>query len=197
MGSEMCIRDSSKSRDALLRHFGKTPRQLAREAREARSLGDRLPSEFLDHLMALMPDIRLFYEVALLDALPANARVAALQHSSVESMARAADAVVLESRAEAESTRAVCAISPSLLDGDLDGVAGPPPLTPSAVQAVSATSRAPPSATSQPRRDLCASHARWGKKTYKCQAPSTCKMRHITVPRPSSSSSGNGKAGGQ
>ena len=68
----------SRAREALIRHFGRTPRQLAREAREARSLGDRLPSEFLDHLTGLLPDIKLFYEVALLDALPPNARVAAL-----------------------------------------------------------------------------------------------------------------------
>ena len=185
----------SKARDALLRHFGKTPRQLAREAREARSLGDKLPSEFLDHVMALMPDVRTFYEIALLDALPSNARVAALQHSSVEAMARAADAVVLESRAEAESPRSVSAVASPLLDDDVFHP-GPPPLTPTSA-AVAAVSR---SSTPAPaKKELCSTHARWGKKAFKCLAPSTCKMRNITIPRPSPSAaaSGNGRAGGQ
>ena len=189
MGSEMCIRDR--------RHFGRTPRQLAREAREARSMGDMLPSEFLDHVMGLLPDVRTFYEVALLGALSPNARVAALQHSSVEAMAKAADAVVLESRAEAELPRAVNAVS--LLDDVSDCRSVPPPLTPSPAPAVAAL-RAHPSA--QPRKELCANHARWGKKTYKCLTPSTCKMQHVIVPGPPSSSpsapaSGNGRAGGQ
>ena len=189
----------SKARESLLRHFGRTPRQLAREAREARSLGDKLPSEFLDHLMALLPDIKTFYEVALLDALPSNARVAALQHTGVRDMAQAADAVVLESRAELESSRAsVSALS--LLDDAVDGDrAMPAPLTPSPV--VAAMGRDRPA----PRKDLCSAHARWGKKTYKCQAPSSCRMSKIIAPRPSAASSsssqaaapGNGRAGGQ
>ena len=184
----------TKARESLLRHFGRTPRQLAREARESRSLGDKLPSEFLDHLMALLPDVKTFYEVALLDALPSNARVAALQHSSVLDMARAADAVVLESRAELESSRAaVNALS--LLDEDVGrSPAMPAPLTP-VVAAVGG--RAPV------RRDLCSAHARWGKKTYKCSAPSSCRMSKVIAPRPPSTTSsqssapGNGRAGGQ
>ena len=87
---------------ALLRHFGRTPRQLARELRESRSLGDKLATEFLDHVKGLLPDVRTLFVVVLLDALPPNARVAALQHSSVEDMARAADSVILENRADAE-----------------------------------------------------------------------------------------------
>ena len=188
MGSEMCIRDS----------FGKTPRQLAREGRDARSLGDKLPSEFLDHVMGLVPDIRSFYEVALLDALPDNAKVAALQHSDLFAMAKAADAVVLESRALERSDRALPAInSLSLLDSDVAD-AGAPPLQP-VVAAVGSGSR------SFARSDgLCSAHARWGKDTYKCQAPRTCKMRGVLSKRPSPSpstssatASGNAKAGGK
>ena len=190
----------SRARDALLRHFGRTPRQLAREAREARSLGDKLPSEFLDHLMALLPDIKTFYEIALLDALPSNARVAALQHSEVLDMARAADAVVLESRAELESSRAVNALS--LLDDELDGVRSmPPPLTPSpAVAALgrSGPQSAVPASREQKKKDasLCFSHSRWGKEAYRCGAPNTCRMRGVIKPRPPAVS-GNGKAGGR
>ena len=180
----------SKAREALLRHFGRTPRQLAREARESRSMGDKLPSEYLDYIMGLLPDVKTFYEIALLDALSPNARVAALQHSGVEAMARAADAVVLESRVEAELSRSVNAVS--LLDYFSDSPSGPPPISPT----VAAVSRPPRKSDS-----LCGQHARWGKKAYKCQAPSTCRMSKIIFPKPASTSSatvpGNGKAGGQ
>ena len=96
----------SKARESLLRHFGRTPRQLAREFMVSHSVGDKLATEFLDHIMGLAPDIMKLYEVVLLDALPANARVAALQHSNVHAMARPADEVILENRAEAASSRA-------------------------------------------------------------------------------------------
>ena len=145
--------------------------------------------------MCIRDSVKTFYEIALLDALSPNARVAALQHSDVLSMARAADAVVLESRAEAEASRAVNAIS---LEDDSTFYAAPPPLTPAPAPAVAAV-RAPPAAPS--KKELCATHARWGKKAFKCLSPASCRMRHITVPRPSPSPSpsapGNGKAGGQ
>ena len=189
----------SKAREALIRHFGRTPRQLAREARDTRVLGDRLPSEFLDHYVGFLPDVKTLYEVALLDALPANARVAALQHTDVYAMARAADAVMLENRAEAESPRALQASvnSLSLLDGDLQYDHPVLPLTPT-VSAVSRNTRPPLKKTDT----LCAIHARYGKEAYKCQSPSSCKMRNILMPRPpapspSSAVSGNGAAGGQ
>ena len=184
----------SKAREALLRHFGRTPRQLARELRETRSLGDRLPVEFLDHIMGLLPDVKTFFEVTLLDALPANARVAALQHTDLYDMARAAEAVVLENRAEEESSRLGAAAdasvnSLSLLDSVCDGVV-PPPLTPT----VAAVNRPRPQLK---RSDsLCANHARYGKETYKCQSPSTCRMRGVLKPRPAAPAPGNGPAGG-
>ena len=189
----------SKAREALLRHFGRTPRQMAREMRDTRVLGDRLATEFLDHIVALLPDVRTLYEVALLDALPANARVAALQHTDVYAMARAADAVLLENRAEAEAPRTLEASvnSLTLLDGDLqhDSVQ---PLTPT-VSAVSRGQRPPLKKTDT----LCAIHARYGKEAFKCQSPSTCKMKNVLAPRPppppssSASASGNGPAGGR
>ena len=187
----------SKSREALLRHFGRTPRQLARECREIRTLGDRLTSELLDHVMGLLPDIKTFYEVLLLDALPDNARVAALQHADLFAMARAADAVVLESRASEHSDRCVPTVSSlSLLDSAVDTTSAVP-LTPQpAVAAVGGGPR-PPLKKSD---GMCAVHARWGKEAYKCQAPRTCKMRNVIArrpPPPPTSASGNGKAGGQ
>ena len=170
------------------------PRQNARELRETRTLGDRLPSELLDHALGLLPDVKAYFEVILLDALPPNARVAALQHADLHAMARAADAVVLENRAEAEASRATAAVNAlSLLDGDIDGDSSiPPPLTPT-VSAVSRESRTKKSDS------LCATHARWGKKAYSCQSPSSCRMSKVIFPKPTAPSSalGNGKAGGQ
>ena len=189
----------SKARESLLRHFGRTPRQLAREFMESRSLGDKLASEFLDHVVGLASDIKILYEVLLLDALPANARVAALQHTDVYDMARAADAVILENRALAESSRASPAAAPtlsalSLLDDELDcGRAIPPPLTPT-VAAASRDSRPPYKKTDT----LCAVHARWGKEAWKCLTPASCKMSKVIAPKPASASApGNGKAGGR
>ena len=177
----------SKAREKLLRHFGRKPRQLARELRDTRSLGDKLPSELLDHLESLLPDVKVLFEVVLLDSLPVNARIAALQHSDVRSMARAADQVVLESRAAAE-LGAPISITPAVnavaLDNDLVNI--------------SAVSRTPRSSPRPRPDDLCYVHHRYGKEAYKCLAPTTCKMHNVTRPRPANSSvSGNGKAGGR
>ena len=190
----------AKAREALLRHFGRTPRQLARELLDighARSLGDRLPSEFMDHILGLLPDPRVLFEAMLLDALPATARVAALQHSGsdLRSMASAADAIVLETRAEAEAARpSVNAVSTSLLDSACDESV-PPPLSP-VLAAVGRDRRSVQK--SKPDTSICANHVRFGKETYKCLSPSSCKMSHVLKPKPSSlaaPASGNARAG--
>ena len=156
-------------------------------------MGDMLPSEYLDHLMSLIPDVKVLYEVYLLDALPGNARVAALQHTNLRAMADATNAVVRENRsADSDSmTQAVSSIS--LLDSDLDGACALQPLAPS--PSVAAVGRDPRAA---PRKDsLCANHKRWGKDTYKCLLPSSCKMRGVLSQRPpvTPAASGNSKAG--
>ena len=182
----------TKARQALLRHFGRTPRQLAREFREMRSLGDRLPSEMLDHLRGLANDITLLQEVVLLDMLPANARDAALHHHDIDEMAAAADLVVLENRAAAVPLSDVSVSSMTLLDSSeitaCSSVDGP------VVAAISRDKRPPLRKTD----NLCAIHARWGKEAYRCSSPRTCKMRTMIRPRPAqaSSASGNGSAGG-
>ena len=189
----------SRAREALLRHFGRTPRQLAREFLEtcqSRSLGDRLPSEFLDHILGLLPDPRVAFEVALLDALPATARVAALQHSgaSLHVMASAADAVVLEARAEAEASRSSPSVNAaSILDSACDTTV-PPPLSP--VVAAVGRDRRPAQRGNKSDTSICANHVRYGKETYKCLSPSSCKMSHVLKPKPSASpASGNARAG--
>ena len=146
-----------------------------------------LPSEFLDHLRGLLPDINAIYEVALLDALPPNARDAALQHTGMDAMATAADLVVLGNRALAAAQPVINAVSIPHLEDSFDD--GPP-----AVAAVARTSRPPLRKTDT----LCAIHARYGKEAYKCQSPNSCKMRHVVRPRPPPSTApGNGPAGGR
>ena len=154
----------SKAREVLLRHFGRTPRQLAREIRDTRSLGDKLPTELLDHMEGLLPDIRVLFEVILLDSLPANARIAALQHSDVRSMAQAADAVILENRASSELSRAAAEISSiSRHDPDFlpDGSVAQPFAPVPSVNAVSSGASSQPRSRRPPLRKadgICAVH---------------------------------------
>ena len=191
----------TKARQVLLRHFGRTPHQMAREFRETWSLGDMLPSELMDHLQSLLPDITALYEVMLLDSLPSNARDAALQHSGLAAMAAAADQVILGNRALAAASPSVSSVVA------VDPVVSAPCYLDDLTPTVSAVAQpAPPRRQQQQgarKSDLCAVHAKFGKRAYKCAAPSSCRMQHIICPRPStpsssaSAASGNGKAGGQ
>ena len=156
-------------------------------------MGDRSPSEFLEHAMSLLPDPKVFFEVVLLDALSPNARVAALQHTDVRAMARAADAVWLENKTSAELDRTAVAVSAISLDGD-DGACGYRP--PQAVAPVVAAASREPQVQHRKKESLCWVHARWGKEAYKCMAPNTCRLRSVIKPRPASAS-GNGRAGGR
>ena len=158
----------------LLKHFAKTPRDLARELRDLRSLGDNKPSEILAHIRGLLPDPDVLFEVVLLDLLPPNARDAALQHSTLDAMAAAADLIVAEN-AVSVSTPVVAAV---------DG--------PSVVPQVDAVAASSP--------DLCPVHARYGKAAYRCSSPSTCRMKNVIRQRPpprAQPAQGNSKAGGR
>ena len=137
-------------------------------------------------------------EVALLDALPAGARDAALQHSSLDAMADAADLVVLENRVAATSLRdpVVSSVSSDPVAdyyAELEQVS----LNPSVAAVARSSSRPPFKRTDT----LCAVHARWGKEAYKCGGPAFCKMKNVVRVKSSSATSptaaGNGPAGGR
>ena len=184
----------SRARSSLIRHFDKTPRDHARECRRLDSLGDMMPSDMLEHILGLLPDPAVIYEVIFLDLLPPAARDAALQHSSLSAMAAAADKIVREGSTAATAG----ALSVSVVAEDPDpGVA-----------AISSRRQAPSSrqrADQRPSRGhkfLCSVHARWGKNSFRCADPSSCHMKDIIRPRqdglpPTRPSSGNGRAGGQ
>ena len=119
--------------------------------------------------------------------------------------AGAADAVVLESRAT-DSDRSLPAISQlSLLDddGDLGARQGvPPPMVPVPAPLVAAASRRGAAAVSPASRksdNLCLNHARWGKETYRCLKPQSCRMRRVLRPKPpqQQEAPGNVPAGGR
>ena len=55
-----------------------------------------MPTDMLEHIYGLLPDPRVIYEVIFLDLLPPAAKDAALQHSSLDAMAAAADRIVIE-----------------------------------------------------------------------------------------------------
>ena len=175
----------TQAKTTLLKHFAKTPRDLARELREVRSLGDCTPTEILAHIRGLLPDPDVFFEVVLLDLLPANARDAALQHSNLDDMAAAADLIVAEN-AVAASLPSVAALSSP--DSGADGRPE--------VAATSAPAAVP---------DLCQVHARYGRSAYRCASPATCRMKNVirqrpaaaAAPRSSTQASGNSKAGGR
>ena len=128
----------------------------------------------MEHLQSLLPDVSALYEVKLLDALPSNARDAALQQTGLQAMLAAADQVVLGNRAVAASYSSISAIS-----HDNDS----PLFQADAEPLVAAVSRrvGPGTAPAVPQRpatrkngDLCPIHARYGKEAYKCLRPSYC-----------------------
>ena len=175
----------TRAKATLLKHFAKTPRNLARELRDLRFLGDNTPSEILAHIRGLLPDPDVLFEVVLLDLLPANARDASLQYTSLDAMAVAADLIVAEN--------AVAVSVPALSSLSLSS----PPASPSAsaLDIVAAVTASPASSP-----DLCPVHARYGKAAYRYSSPTTCRMKNIIRQRPAaraSPASGNSRAGGR
>ena len=177
----------SKAKTSLLRHFERTPRDLAREFRNLTSLGDMLPSDMLEHLYGLLPDPKVMYEVVFLDLLPPSAKDAALQHSSLADMAAAADKIVREGHTAARISAVES--SPSLLGCD-----APAALPVSTVAAVRSTPKPPSLPTF-----LCDVHLRWGKLAFKCSDPANCHMKNLVRPKPGRRPPppGNSKAGRQ
>ena len=158
-----------------------------------------MPSDMLEHILGLLPDPAVIYEVIFLDLLPPAARDAALQHTSLPAMAAAADKIVREGSSGPSIAPATILSLASAVDAVqlYDGVAA-------------ISSRRPPPPQQQRQRSgqrsrgprfLCSTHARWGRNSFRCADPSTCHMKDLVRPRqeglPSPRSpSGNGRAGG-
>ena len=160
-----------------------------------------LPSDMLEHIYGLLPDPAVIYEVIFLDLLPAAAKDAALQHSTLADMAAAADKIVLEgSPAASAAPVSVSALSAAASSLALDDIAAVSSARPRPQQSAAAR-RGRPEDSRPPRalRFLCSAHARWGRNAFRCADPSTCHMKDLIRPRqdPSSRPSpGNDRAGG-
>ena len=196
----------TRARSSLIRHFDKTPRDNARVFRRLESLGDMMPSDMLEHIYGLLPDPAVIYEVVFLDLLPAAARDAALQHSTLSAMASAADRIVREGSASpaVAPSQAISSVSSQFEDlsfgGDVAAVADRrPPRQASGAQRRPGQRQRQDTRQRSPRapRFLCSNHLRWGKNAHRCADPSSCHMKDLIKPPSAARPSGNGQAGGQ
>ena len=130
------------------------------------------------------PDSPLF-EAIFIDLLPDNARDAAVKHGDLEDMADAADKVLAEAPQSASSVSAVEVFCEDRQQA-----------SPDVAQVSCFTTPSPNSRRSQAKdASLCYIHARYGKGSFKCASPKTCKMKDV-LSKPDTSS-GNAKAGRQ
>ena len=168
-----------RAKACLIKHYEVSPRDLARRLRALTSLGDRTPSEMLYYMRSLLPGVpdNALFEAIFIDLLPPNARDAAVKHDLLEDMALAADKVL----AEAPSASTISAVLP-----DDHSV--------SVLAQVRSTPQPSSRRTQAREASLCYVHARYGKNSFRCASPKTCKMRDVVV-KPEDLASGNAKAG--
>ena len=136
-----------------------------------------------------------------LDLLPSNARDAAVKFDTLEEMADAADQVLAEQPSDVGaslmppsvlSTSSIACdrcLPSSIVDRTPQFSSVTPP------DHLNALRQTPSRRTAAKETDLCYIHVKFGADAHKCADPSFCKMKNVTRPRPSSSASGNGKAG--
>ena len=179
------------AKKALLSHFQRNKYDKASDLLLITSLGDRTPSDLLRYMRSLQPgegETSLFI-VIFLNALPRNARDAALPHApNMDDMAKAADIVlsIPEARASQPSVQAV--LHP--VDSEEEDVVGH-------VDAVARRQWTPAKTSSSgnaKRQTLCDVHKKFKDKAYRCSDPERCSMRGVLRPKPAS---GNGPAGRQ
>ena len=158
------------AKDTLIRHFSKTPEDMAAELHGLSSFGDRSAVEHLEHMRSLQPndpETALFRHI-FLQCVPSHVRPSISSIQDLGAMAKAVDTALATT---------------------------PAPLT---VQAVDGLDSHVDAVSFQ--RDkltdsgLCFIHARYGQDAHKC-ASNLCKMKKNIKKR--SKDSGNSNAGGQ
>ena len=158
----------------LIRHFSKSPEDMAAELHGLTSFGDRTAVEHLEHMRSLQPndpETALFRHI-FLQCIPAHVRPSVSSIQDLGDMAKATDTAL--------ATTPVSLAVQSLGDGDFDGAA---------VDAVAF------------QRDkvtdgLCFIHARYGQDARQC-ASNLCKMRKNIKSQKKPKTSGNAPAGSQ
>ena len=170
-----------KAKEALLSHFERNKYDKASDLLLITSLGDRTPSDLLRYMRSLQPgeaETSLFI-VIFLNALPRNARDAALPHApTLDDMAKAADVVLAIPEPKVVAVQAVQQEEDFVVDE-----------TSGHVDAISRRTARPAQGSS-----LCNLHRKFKDKAYKCADPDRCPMREVLHPRPQA---GNAKAGRQ
>ena len=179
------------AKEALLSHFQRNKYDKASDLLLVTSLGDRTPSDLLRYMRSLQPgeqETSLFI-VIFLNALPRNARDAALPKApNLDEMAKAADIVLSfpEARAQTAAVQAVLRAQDSDDEevGHVDAIA----------RRQHPSSSSSSSSSAHRKSWTCKVHQKFKDKTYKCGDPERCAMRHVISPRPGA---GNGPAGRQ
>ena len=175
------------AKKALLSHFQRDKLDKANDLRFIVDLGDRTPSELLRYMRSCQPgeaETSLF-TVIFLNALPRNAKDAALKCDTLDEMAAVADRLLSVPDNKPPAVQAISAAA------SLDDV----------MAVHSAASTRPGSSSSVAQGvspldpTLCTTHARFGTAAYTCAAPSVCRMKNVLRKKKKASASENSKAG--
>ena len=152
------------SKNALILHFERPKEEMIAELHGLCSLGGRTAVDFLEHMRSLQvgdAEHGLFRHI-FVKSLPKYVSAIVSSHDSLDEMAAAAD-VVLRTVPQESSAAAS-------------------PVDDFQVAAVARASTSA-QARSQLLDGLCFIHQRWGRDSYHCALPDTCRMRDVVRPR--------------
>ena len=159
------------AKDTLVRHFSKTPEDMAAELHGLSSFGERTAIEHLEHMRSLQPndpETALFRHI-FLQCVPSHVRPSVSSIQDLSEMAKATDTAL----ATTPATLAVSMVGDCAVDCGVDAVSLP---------------------RDKLSDGLCFIHARYGQDAHKC-ASNLCKMRKTIKKKVRGS--GNAPAGGQ
>ena len=147
-------------KNRLMGSLSLTRRDRAARIMDLGPLGDESAIARLDRMQALRGSepIDILWEEVFIRQLPDSVRasLANAPMTDMKEFAKMADNVILSQRNTAHQGYTLSAIKPS-------------------------TSRLPTSASDA---NLCWNHQKYGKKTWKCRLPDSCKMAKVLSPRP-------------
>ena len=162
---------------ALIKAFGKSQAEKDQELLNLNGLGDRKPSELLQHIQNMNADPKTLIKALFLTQLPPDVRkiLATSTKTEIEELASEADRIVEVSR--------LAQISSIRVETECEQA------TVSAV--TSGRDRQPKKSNSWPIvPGLCKYHSKFGEKAWNCAPP--CKLNHLPTQK-----SENGRAGRQ
>ena len=147
------------ARTSLIRHFERPKEEMIKELIGLTSLGDRTAVDFLEHMRTLQPgeaENSLFRHI-FVRSLPKYVGAIVSDKEDLDDMATAADVIL--------RTVPLPPNVPVQEDLNLAAVASTHP-------------------RSQLVDGLCHIHAQWGRDSYHCALPDSCRMKDVVRPRP-------------